>query len=380
MFLKDGQVQQIQQQYGARSTRVIQQVREVRFDVFWKDYVKFSLIAAALCGLVVAWLKGRIGELTFALAVVALVTIDLSLVDGKYIDPHPGQNIMQEFKPDATKTYLKSQPGLFRIFAGVDPSDPLYMDNAFAYHGIQSITGYSPAKLKIYQTLLDSCMYRRPDPSFPINMNVVDMLNAEFFVVHFKLPEPKFQLVNFDQADRTLTYRNPGALPRAFFAAETYTAADDRDVFRVLNSPLFDPARTAVLYKDLPQHIAPVDSAHAPRMISYKSREIVIHTETPGAALLVLSEIYYPAGWKAFVDGKETEIYRTNYVLRSVVVPPGAHDVVFAFDPPLYRAGWLLTNAAWVLVVLLIAAGLWLLPGVKNRIGRQGGAHEPAKS
>ena len=368
MFLKAGQTEQIQQQYGARAPRAMAQIRQMRFDILWKDYVKFSLLSVALCALVVAWLKGRIREWTFAAAVIVLVTLDLSLVSSKYIDPKPRQNLEQAFRPDATITYLQSQPGLFRLFAGIDPGDPLYMDNSFAFHGLQSITGYSPAKLKIYQTLLDSCMYRRPDPSFPINMNIVDMLNVEFLVLHARLPEPKFQLVNTDQAQRTLTYRNPGALPRAFFVSEAYVASGDADVFRVLNSPLFDPARTAVLYKQLPQEIAPVDSTRPPRVLSYRSREIRISTNAPAPALLVLSEVYYPAGWKALVDGKETEIYRTNYVLRSILVPGGAHEVVFSFDPPLYRAGWMITNVAWGLAVLCVAAGLWRVLRRRERV------------
>jgi hypothetical protein len=380
MFLKQGQEEQIQQQYGARAPRVIAQLRQARFEIFWKDYVKFSLLAAALCALCAAWVKGRIREWTFSAALIVLVIIDLSLVASRYIEPKPSQDLVQSFRPDPTITFLKNQPGLFRVFAGIDPRDPLYMDNTFAYHGLQSITGYSPAKLKIYQTLLDSCMYRGTYPSFPINMNVVNMLNVEFLVVHGRLPEPLFQLVNADQAQRTLTYRNPGALPRAFYAGESFTAAGDGDVFRVLNSQGFDPGRTAVLYKRLPQQISPVDSTHAPRITSYKSREIRIATSAPAPALLVLSEVYYPAGWKAFVDGAETEIYRTDYILRSVLVPGGSHEVVFSFDPPLYRTGWVLTNASWGLVLVCVAAGFWRLRFVRRRTAPPGTGGAPGGS
>jgi len=285
-------------------------------------------------------------------------------------DPHPfSQELAQAFRPDASITFLKNQPGLFRIFAGIDPRDPLYMDNSFAYHGLQSITGYSPAKLKIYQTMLDSCMYRGSDPAFPLNMNIVDMLNVEYLVVHGRLPEPQFQLVNVDQGQRILTYRNPGALPRAFYVRDVFTAAGDGDVFRMLNSREFSPARTAILYKELPGGIAPVDSMHAPRITSYKSREIRITTDVPAPALLVLSEVYYPAGWRAFVDGTETEIYRTDYILRSVLIPGGTHEVVFTFDPPLYRTGWVLSNAAWGLVVIFVAIGLWRVQGLRRSAG-----------
>ena len=40
-----------------------------------------------------------------------------------------------------------------------------------------------------------------------------------------------------------------------------------------------------------------------------------------------------PAGWKAYVDGDETEIYRTNHNFRGIVVPDGNHKVEFNYSP-----------------------------------------------
>jgi uncharacterized membrane protein YfhO len=69
--------------------------------------------------------------------------------------------------------------------------------------------------------------------------------------------------------------------------------------------------------------------------------------------------VYYPAGWKAYVGDNETTIYRTNAVLRSILVPEGTRRIRFVFDPPVYRAGWIVTNAAWVCVLILVLLGLW---------------------
>jgi uncharacterized membrane protein YfhO len=70
----------------------------------------------------------------------------------------------------------------------------------------------------------------------------------------------------------------------------------------------------------------------------------------------VFSEIYYPKGWHAFVDGKETEILRANYVLRALIVPGGKHEIEFKFEPKPYTVGNRVTLASsWA--VLLIALG-----------------------
>ena len=98
------------------------------------------------------------------------------------------RNSRQQFPPDATVSFLQQQPGLFRVFP---LGRNLFMDNTFAYHGIQSIGGYSPAKLKIYQTMLDSCLYQSTDPTFPINMNIVNMLNTEYLIAQGQLPEER---------------------------------------------------------------------------------------------------------------------------------------------------------------------------------------------
>ncbi|MEO8169197.1 MAG: YfhO family protein, partial [bacterium] len=89
---------------------------------------------------------------------------------------------------------------------------------------------------------------------------------------------------------------------------------------------------------------------------------------TSATSLLVLSEIYYPAGWEAYIDGAETEIYKTNYILRSVIVPAGSHEVVFKFEPKLYALGYTLTNVAWGVAILCILIGLWQTPAVRKRL------------
>jgi hypothetical protein len=233
------------------------------------------------------------------------------------------------------------------------------------------VGGYSPAKLKIYQTMLDSCIVAESDRGFPYNRNVINMLSAGFIVVPGRLPEGTYELVNVDRDRKMLTYRNPSALPRAWFVDSVVVAQQDHEVFAAMNAPDFNPARLAIVQSP---SVAPAAGRHDSATASvalFQSRKIVIRAATPQPALLVVSEVYYPAGWKAFVDGRETEIYRTNSVLRSVAVPAGTHEVTMTFDPPMYRLGYLLTHAGWALTGLCVLAGAWLDPRLRARLLRR---------
>jgi hypothetical protein len=294
--------------------------------------------------------------------VLGILLVDLVIMDSKFINPQPGTAVEESFQPTATIRFLKQDTSLFRVFP---MGQPLFMDNTFAYHGLQSIGGYSPAKLKIYQTMIDSCLYEGPDPSFSLNMSIVDMLNVRYLVVQGQLPTERLDLVYTDEAERTLTYKNPHALPRAFVLGKVIAAANQSEVFSILNSASFDPATTAVLEKPLSQPVSPPDSASAV-IREYASRRIVVDAYSSTPALLVLGEIYYPAGWKAFVDGQETEIFKTNYILRSVRLPAGSHEVLFTFNPPLYRLGWIVSNGAWVVTLLCVLVGAWRLPSLRR--------------
>lgn len=367
MFEKEDQAEQLRQQYGQQAPQALAQLKQLRFEILWKDLVKFIIITVASLGVVILYLRKQIGMGILGAALIAMLTIDLVILDVKFVNPKPAASVEQSFRPDATIAFLKQQPGLFRIFP---LGQQLFMDNTFAYHGVQSIGGYSPAKLKIYQTLLDSCLYHGTDASFPLNMAIVNMLNVRYLVAQGRLPEDRFPLVSADQPKRMLTYSNPGGLPRAFFV-NTYTVCQsDHEVFESLNSPGFNPLQTAILNKPLPQTISQVDTPQA-LVTEFKSRRISIRTTATAAGLLVLSEVYYPAGWTARIDGSETEIFRTNYVLRSVLVPAGTHEIVFSFEPSTYSIGWTLTNAAWVVTGLCIVLGLWSLPLVRDRFRKR---------
>ncbi len=352
------------------SPQVLSEIKKIRFEVLWNDYVKFALLISAGLGAVILFLKGSIKRGMFIAIILGVLIVDLFVMDKKFINPTPLNAAEQQFAPDATITFLKSQPGLFRVFPLGEGS---FMDMDYAYHALQSVAGYHPAKLKIYQTMIDSCLYKGPNPEFPLNMAVVNMLNARYIVAAGGLPS-QFELVNEDRQKQKYVFRNPTALPRAFFVLGAIVASSEHEVFARLNSADFNPSTTAIVEKPLAETPIPDDSARV-EITSYGAHRIVMNTKRNGAGLLVLSEVYYPAGWNAYIDGRKTEIYKTNYILRSVMVPSGAHDVEFRFEPAIYELGWDLSRASWGLSGLCILIGLWRLPSIRRKFGKsQGGS------
>jgi uncharacterized membrane protein YfhO len=73
-----------------------------------------------------------------------------------------------------------------------------------------------------------------------------------------------------------------------------------------------------------------------------------------------MSEIYYPRGWNAYIDGQKGEYVKTNYALRGISIPAGKHKIEFRFEPTLYKTGNLIMLIATILLYILVIGGLWM--------------------
>jgi uncharacterized membrane protein YfhO len=90
-------------------------------------------------------------------------------------------------------------------------------------------------------------------------------------------------------------------------------------------------------------------------MTSYSPNELKYTASINSKSLAVFSEIYYPEGWKAYVDGKPADILRVNYVLRGLELGSGEHEIVFEFKPSSYYVGntvMMIFSAIMILLVL----------------------------
>ncbi len=353
MFTREGEFAQARAQYGARAAQAIAQMQKARFDLLWKDYIKFAVIAGATLGLVIAYCRKKVGVTAFGVGLMAIVVIDLVILDEKYINPHTASAMAEYYAPtpEIQKLQAERDTTIFRVYP-VGQLDQQEKGNIMMYSLLESVQGYSPAKLKIYQEVRDSCLDRG-------NRNVIDMLNVKYF-----LGEQQMQ----DGSVRMISQPNPGYLPRAWFVDSIATIHSKSEMFAMLNSPSWNPRTTAILEKQVGAGVSG-GTAPAISVTKYGSRDISLKTTTASSRLLVVSEIYYPAGWKAFIDGSETEIYKTNYILRSVLVPAGDHTIEFTFDPPAYYLGYTLSQSAWGVTVLLLLAGLVRNPRVMKMIG-----------
>jgi uncharacterized membrane protein YfhO len=104
------------------------------------------------------------------------------------------------------------------------------------------------------------------------------------------------------------------------------------------------------------------DSAATISIVTHKPPYLKYQSHSAQNGLAVFSEIYYPKGWHAFIDGQETTILQVNYVLRALAVPAGDHTIEFRYEPAPYAVGnKVMMASTWLTVLILLGSLGWSL-------------------
>jgi len=161
----------------------------------------------------------------------------------------------------------------------------------------------------------------------------------------------------FDTPSGTV-YENAACLPRSYKVSELLGIDGFEGIQEALLTSKINPKSQAIVSKnDLRKIGSQYFHNGEVSIIDYGHTKCILKTDFTGEGFVVLSDQYYP-GWKAYIDGRQAPIWKTNGILRGVVVPAGRHELIFAYRP-------------WKIYVLLMLSGLVSIAGLtvilKNR-------------
>ncbi|TKJ40324.1 hypothetical protein CEE37_08335 [candidate division LCP-89 bacterium B3_LCP] len=309
------------------------------------DAVKLLLLGGISYGSIYFILVKKQTPYLLLLPVVLFLFFETYSYSSKLIRPGTHKNAVEGYlSADETVKFLQKDKDPFRVYPMGRGRHP----NWFMPHHIESIMGYSGARLGIYQEMVDSLGYNNP--------NLFKLMNVRYFISDRLINHDEFEEVFTGKKERI--YRYKSEFPRAFLVNRTVATDNKSEIFSLLRSPSFDFSKAAIIEENLSQ---PLDTS-ATGMVTFVEKspdKIVMDVSTTGRQLLFISEVYYPSGWKATVDGDETHVYRCNFAFRGIEIPAGDHRVELTYAPSLAGSGTLLSWFA-VLVIILGSATFFI--------------------
>ncbi|MES2760656.1 MAG: YfhO family protein [Bacteroidota bacterium] len=351
----DAQIAQFMPEFLAN----IQKARESIFKADARRSLTFVGLAAIFLFL---YLNKKLKpELFFATMGIFLLA-DLWPVAARYLDNKnyvpKAQYDAPPAKSAADEDILKDKALDYRV---LNLSTSTFNDAATSYYH-KSIGGYHGAKLKKYQEIIDFHLDKeingfydglnaavQNDSTMQIHMaklGVLNMLNAKYVIVPTK--------------NESVAIPNPQANGNAWFVKSIKTVASaDSEIVALYG---LNTKREAVIQEKNKAIVPAANTYNADGKItlqSYKPNNLVYETESKEKGFAVFSEIYYPKGWNAYVDGNLTPHTCVNYVLRGMELPAGKHKVEFKFEPQVYKTGNSVAMIGSILLLVVVGVGLY---------------------
>ena len=325
-----------------RDPSQIQMINALRWDLWLSDAWLMLLFMGSFFTLIWAWCNSKIAKNTFTIIIIILAMLDVIIVNQKIIKPdrmsgRGSQLISKRFvkeyyRSDDIVNYLSQDKDKFRIY----PTGQLFGDSRFAAFGLESIGGYHPAKLKVYNDFLQNTQNAGVFP-------VLRMLNAKYLIIpdaqqigHPKLTLVKRGSLRLSRGELpTAIYELNDFLPRAWFV-NSIEKVNQSDIWQRITDPTFNPKEKAYTFESADVSISEIGTI---KSIEQSIHQTTIKTESSEDQFLVLSEIFYPIRWKAFIDNEPIKTFQVNGLIRGVLVPKGSQTIHFIYDKSSFRLG-----------------------------------------
>ncbi|MGB0477099.1 MAG: hypothetical protein ACPGHV_02580 [Flavobacteriaceae bacterium] len=289
--------------------------------------VGFIVVIYAVCRL--AFLDNK---KQYVIPIVALVMlIDLWSFGRNYVnsDDFANKSVMQRpFQATAADRAIQKDTTRYRVF---EPR--LGMAHARTAYFHNTIGGYHGAKPHRMQALYDYHL------SETISPNVVNMLNI------------KYTLQTTEDGSLTAGV-NPSAFGNAWLVEEVISCSSANDEIQRL--AIVDLERKALTTENISQNQFALDSLSQISLVSHKANELRYRATVSSTAFAVFSEMYYPHGWKSFINGEEVSHHRVNYALRGLLIPAGTNEILFRFEPNVIARGSRIRLAGYGVFSLIV--------------------------
>jgi hypothetical protein len=329
-----------------------------RKEMLKSDSFRSLIFILASGGVILAYILKNLKKEYTIFIIAVLIVLDLWTVDRRYLDASRFERasaIQKSFTPTLADNFILNDKSQYRVLnLSVSP----FNDNSPTSYFHKSIGGYHGAKMERYQELIDSCI--GPEigrfGTAAKEVKTVEALQAAFdntAVPALNMLNTKYLI--YDPASPPLI--NSKASGNVWFAENAVIVENANMEISTINN--INPAKDATIDKAFKDQITkssfPVLENEKIVLVSYKPDELVYKSSAKEEKLAVFSEIYYPAGWKSYIDGKESRYFRTNYVLRGMIVPSGEHEIKFTFEPSSYFIGNKISLASSIILILILA-------------------------
>ncbi|MEO6001390.1 MAG: YfhO family protein [Chitinophagaceae bacterium] len=342
---------QVRQQAEDFARGLMNGIKEDRKSLFGKDLLRSLLLVILAAGSIALYLKNKLSSILALTALVLLSSFDLLAVGKRYlnndnfVDPTDFESV---FTPTSADLKIKADTGYYRVFDQTANSP--FEDARASYHH-NSIGGYSPVKLALYQDIIQRQLSAG-------NMQVFNMLNAKYIITPNQ---------GNGQPEEHI---NPSALGNAWFVKDIMIAKnadDEMNILSTLNTK--DSAVIDARYQDMIKNKPVYDSTASITFVENLNDKITYLTKANSNQFAVFSEVYYPYGWDAYIDGKKTEYTRVNYVLRGMPVPAGSHKIEFRFEPRSVILSDKITMWLSILLYIMLITGI-VVEYRRNKLGK----------
>ena len=343
--------------------QLIRALQDDRRSLLRSDAFRSLIFIVLAAGVFFASWKGKLKTMPAVALLGILLLVDLWGVDKRYLNKEhfvTERNFDSQFNPRPVDNAIHQDTDLsYRV---LDLTVNTFNDAIVSYHH-KTIGGYSPAKLQRYQDLIDfhiapemRTMIDDVNSAMSTARTVGDLENALGYYPVLSMLNTKYVVI--DPGSLPLTYDR--RLGNGWLVSRVRTAPTADAEMAALGE--IDPAVEAVIFDpDAPEgtvtEYAGADSGRV-ELVYYSPNRLRYDVSAPASGLAVFSEIYYPAGWKAFVDGKETPILRADYTLRALPVDEGEHEVEFVFAPESFTKGRVMSMASSIAIIVLLAGAV----------------------